>query len=349
SPPAHRLTDLCGDSRKAKTYVNFLVRQGTVKAIVEHVFGGSRFKVFVPKENCAFMFAMTEVRCPQPPKAGDSTRGGARPGDPFGREALAFSREKLMQRNVELKVTDMDKNGVALGFLYVGTGKDKRNFAVDIVKSGFGKLDVHALERAEGGGEVMLKAQAAAKASKAGLWSVEPTEDEMKKQEFVVPDEMSKYRLSEIASGGHFFVHDPEGGDLARIEAKLKELKDKVGTSGATMEPRRGTQCAALFDDGNGPAWYRARVMERTPVGLRVRYVDHGNSAIVKASGLRPLDPSYFTFPVQARECVMAFMRVPSLEEDFGRDAAMMLNTLGWGKDLLGRALGRDADGRLVS
>lgn len=43
-----------------------------------------------------------------------------------------------------------------------------------------------------------------------------------------MPDSMSKYRLSEIANGGHFFVHDPEGGDLARIEAKLKELKDKV-------------------------------------------------------------------------------------------------------------------------
>ena len=45
----------------------------------------------------------------------------------------------------------------------------------------------------------------------------------------------------------------------------------------------------------------------------------------------------------------MAFMRVPSLDEEFGRDAAMMLNSLGWGKDLLGRALGRDAEGRLVS
>lgn len=45
----------------------------------------------------------------------------------------------------------------------------------------------------------------------------------------------------------------------------------------------------------------------------------------------------------------MAFMRVPSLEEEFGRDAAMGLNSLGWGKELLGRALGRDAEGRLVS
>lgn len=49
------------------------------------------------------------------------------------------------------------------------------------------------------------------------------------------------------------------------------------------------------------------------------------------------------------RECVMAFMRVPSLDEEFGRDAAMGLNELGWGKELLGRALGRDSEGRLVS
>ncbi|CAN0423410.1 unnamed protein product, partial [Ectocarpus fasciculatus] len=61
-------------------------------------------------------------------------RGGGRPGDPFGREALAFSREKLMQRNVELRVTDMDKNGVALGFLSYGTGSQRRNFAADILE-----------------------------------------------------------------------------------------------------------------------------------------------------------------------------------------------------------------------
>lgn len=47
-------------------------------------------------------------------------------------------------------------------------------------------------------------------------------------KEFVVSEEMNKYRLCEIVDGGHFFVHDAEGGDLALIEAKLKELKDKV-------------------------------------------------------------------------------------------------------------------------
>lgn len=51
----------------------------------------------------------------------------------------------------------------------------------------------------------------------------------VQEKEFVIPDDMSKYRLCEIADGGHFFVHNAEGGDLALIEAKLKELKDKVG------------------------------------------------------------------------------------------------------------------------
>lgn len=56
----------------------------------------------------------------------------------------------------------------------------------------------------------------------------------LQEKEFVVPDEMTKYRLCEIEDGGHFFVHDVEGGDLAKIEAKLKELKDKV-----TSQPAR--------------------------------------------------------------------------------------------------------------
>ncbi|CAN0280563.1 unnamed protein product, partial [Hapterophycus canaliculatus] len=91
APRAHRLTDLCGDSKKAKTYVNFLVRQGNVKAIVEHVFGGSRFKVYVPKENCAFMFAMTEVRCPQPPRAGERARLSISCLERFDREGRCYS------------------------------------------------------------------------------------------------------------------------------------------------------------------------------------------------------------------------------------------------------------------
>ncbi|CAM9546987.1 unnamed protein product, partial [Discosporangium mesarthrocarpum] len=69
-PTTRRVMDLCGDSKRAKQFLNTLVRSGTLKGVVEHVFSGSRFKVHVPKENCAFTLAMTEVRCPQAPRAG---------------------------------------------------------------------------------------------------------------------------------------------------------------------------------------------------------------------------------------------------------------------------------------
>lgn len=43
-------------------------------------------------------------------------------------------------------------------------------------------------------------------------------------------EKLSKYRICEIVDGGHFFLHNMEEGgkSLALIEAKLKELKDKV-------------------------------------------------------------------------------------------------------------------------
>ena len=48
-----------------------------------------------------------------------------------------------MQRNVELCVNDMDKNGVALGILYVGSGARKHSFAVDLVKVSTSSRCVH--------------------------------------------------------------------------------------------------------------------------------------------------------------------------------------------------------------
>lgn len=88
---------------------------------------------------------------------------------------------------------------------------------------------------------------------------------------------------------------------VTRIITYIIAMLTQVGVSGATMEPRRNTLCAALFNDGTGPAWYRAKIIGATPVGTRVRYIDHGNCATVPASKLRPLDPSYFAFKPQAR------------------------------------------------
>ena len=64
------------DPKKAKTYAGSLQRAGVTKAIVDYCFNGSRFKLFVPSENCYVMFALGNVRCPQPsPNPGAISRG----------------------------------------------------------------------------------------------------------------------------------------------------------------------------------------------------------------------------------------------------------------------------------
>jgi hypothetical protein len=41
-----------------------LQRDGVQSAVVEHVFGGGRVKVYIPKQNCELMFAISAIRCP---------------------------------------------------------------------------------------------------------------------------------------------------------------------------------------------------------------------------------------------------------------------------------------------
>jgi hypothetical protein len=52
---------------------------------------------------------------------------------------------------------------------------------------------------------------------------------------------------------------------------------------------------------------------------------------------------SYFDLPPQAKECALAYTRVPTLSEEWGSDAAGLLHEMGWGKELKARMLGRDA------
>lgn len=45
APPPARVTDLSLDARKARSYLPHLRRESDVRAVVEYVFSGSRFKV----------------------------------------------------------------------------------------------------------------------------------------------------------------------------------------------------------------------------------------------------------------------------------------------------------------
>ena len=76
-----------------------------------------------------------------------------------------------------------------------------------------------------------------------------------------------------------------------------------------------------------------------------VFYVDYGNQEEVPYSRLWPLDPSGSAAPGLAQLCSLAYIKVPSLEEDCGPEAAQYFsdNTLNSSKEFRAEVEERDA------
>lgn len=117
--PVHRVTDISGDAVKAKQFLPSFQRAQKVEAIVEFVASGSRLRLFIPKDHCLCTFLLAGISCPR----------GARPAingapeskaEPYGEEALAFTKERVMQREVNIQVDNIDKAGNFIGWLFVG-------------------------------------------------------------------------------------------------------------------------------------------------------------------------------------------------------------------------------------
>ena len=65
-------------------------------------------------------------------------------GDPYGDEALQFTKDKCLQREVEIHVESMDKAGNFIGWLWI----DGHNLSVALVEAGLATVHFTA-ERSE--------------------------------------------------------------------------------------------------------------------------------------------------------------------------------------------------------
>ena len=328
----------CTDPRKAKGYVGFLQRSGILKATVEYVFSGSRYKLWIPKENCSIMMALSEVRCPQP----SSSNASSRPAEPFGDEAKMFAKLHVSQRTVEVQIVSCTNGGVMTGKMWVGGGEKKTNFAQTLINSGLATIDFRDLG---GSDAAILKAMETAKAAKLKIYSLVKEEPEVVvKKEGGIDEEVKTVKVSEITNGNRLFLTtDPELSE--KVVARMADFKETNGLQAGPVELRKNKLVACMFDDGQGKEWYRAKVLEKKGDGARVLYVDHGNVASISVKECRMLDPGIETIPFAASECELALIKCRGLEHDEGVDAARMLSKLTWGKELTARIHGKDVDG----
>jgi len=339
------------EPRKAKSYSGSLVRAGRVKAIVEYVFNGSRYKLLVPSENCQIVFALENLKSPQPSApASVVSRGQARPPEPFGDLSKRHARLNVLQRSVEILCKGVTNGGVITGEMFVGGGAQKRDFSLEMVGAGLAAVDQRKIDYGEAS-KTLIDAQNCAVANKVGIWSLH----QEKKENVVKPlskakEETATIKISEISSGSHFFFHVVGDEAASVINESMRIFTAENGTGGSPCDLKVGKVVAALFNDGTGKSWYRARVLERKPGKAKVLFVDHGNVATLPvATHLRPLDVILGTdrIPPVAKEAELAAIKTRGLDDDDGLDAARLLQAAAWRKEVSSRVFFQN-EGKLV-
>lgn len=90
-----RIVDASETASRASQYLPSWKRAGKHQAVVDFVSAGSRFKVFMPKENTKITFVLAGIRAPR------TARNATEKPEPYGPEALKFA-SKFLQRDVEI-------------------------------------------------------------------------------------------------------------------------------------------------------------------------------------------------------------------------------------------------------
>ncbi|XP_006146927.1 staphylococcal nuclease domain-containing protein 1 [Tupaia chinensis] len=314
--PIHRVADISGDTQKAKQFLPFLQRAGRSEAIVEYVFSGSRLKLYLPKETCLITFLLAGIECP---RGARNLPGLVQEGEPFSEEAMLFTKELVLQREVEVEVESMDKAGNFIGWLHM----DGANLSVLLVEHALSK--VHFTAERSSYYKSLLSAEETAKQKKEKVWAhyeEQPVEEVLPVLE--EKERSASYKpvfVTEITDDLHFYVQDVETG--TQLEKLMENMRNDIASHPpveGSYAPRRGEFCIAKFVDGE---WYRARVEKvESPAKVHVFYIDYGNREILPSTRLGTLPPAFSTrvLPAQATEYAFAFIQVPQ-DEDARTDA----------------------------
>ncbi|XP_015750923.1 PREDICTED: staphylococcal nuclease domain-containing protein 1-like, partial [Acropora digitifera] len=97
---------------------------------LQFVASGSRLRLYLPKETCLVTFLVAGITCPRAGRIVTSQGVIATQGEPFGDEALAFTKDLCMQKEVEVEVEAIDKAGNFIGWLFV----ENTNLSVALVE-----------------------------------------------------------------------------------------------------------------------------------------------------------------------------------------------------------------------
>lgn len=126
--------------------------------------------------------------------------------------------------------------------------------------------------------------------------------------------------MTDITDASRFFIKLINDNQYEKIEKKMSGT-DFLQADDLERPIKKNTICAARFKlDDN---WYRAKILRGVGKNqYEVEFIDFGNSDTVNGDDLKRLTPELLAFEPTAKECSLAFLRVPRMDSEFGEEAA---------------------------
>ncbi|CAD5126112.1 DgyrCDS14285 [Dimorphilus gyrociliatus] len=323
-----RVQDLSGNVNASRQFYPSLQRAGKTDALVEFVASGSRLRVYMPRNTCIATILLAGIECPK------ASRQNV-PAEPFGEEALALIKEKVLQHDVQVAVESMDKGGNFIGYVYT---LDGLNLSEYLVKNGLAKLHFSA-ERGPHYG-ALSSAQSAAQREKLNIWQDYEAEAESHPEIDIDPSdekpeetgkdtkEYENVIVTEVSDDFFFFAQDSgKGPALDKLMNELRtDLASNPPVPGA-FQPKKGDLCVAKFSEDQ--TWYRAKILSiDAQKQAEILFIDFGNSERQEISKLAPLAAAYRDLPAVAKKYTLACVTLPSEDEDTRYDACDELRRL---------------------
>lgn len=336
-------------------------RAGRVSAVVDRIFPGGKFKLWIEKDATMIPFVLHSIRFDKQ-QSGENGAPGEVDVDHRAKVAK-FLRDQVYQRDVEISVDSVDKRGNFVGTMYTNNGR--KDIAVTALEEGLASIFHPTASKA-----VKLfnykeydAAEKNAQNARKNIWSdFDPVVEEERRRAFAAKRaeeraaregtaaaknkaEILSISLTEIIDGSTFF-YQVISDEQSALDVLMKDLNAQNLDSqknAADFAPKAGELVAAKFTGDDN--WYRGKVVSVEANGnVIVYYVDYGNSEAVELDRLRPLNSAFDVkvLPAQAHEGRLAYVRTPSLDDDFGHDAAAFLKEMAWDKPMVANVQWRE-------
>lgn len=328
------INDISQDAEKARQFLPS-IKRGKQRGVVVHVFNPSKFKIYVPKESCELTLSLSALKTP-------------RNEEPFFNEAMTMIKEKLMQRDVEFEVTAVDRGGNFVGNAWA----QRENIATSLLNEGFGKLLRGIAQDSEYYSELDI-AEETAKKNRRNVWKdydevAENEKREKRREENALKrgasstsnTEFMDVIITEILDANTFYIQ-VVGDEAEKLEDLMSGLQSEEDTTDSTFAPKVKDLVKAQYSADD--LWYRGQIVSNADGQVRVFYVDYGNSETIPVSRIKPLSAKFRELKPQSSEAHLAFVKAPSLDADYGPEAAQFLKELVEGKTMMANTEYRDS------